>query len=1061
MQDESTFARELRRLAHQDAFTIGLEGNLKRLARSLDATLEAEVVGLDTVRAVRAASRAASGTGSARVAVPRAGQTLGGLASLVVSGIDPGDEVEWRKRARRLLRALTRIARAEWERRRQDRTEALLRRMPRMKYVTDVAYAVNDAFRDVFPHGGTSGIYRMVETNTLRRLTVLSEGGEGDRIDLPSTLHMVHLEHDKLELDVGAGLRSLAVRIAPDAAATASVNERGALTDLDDATTRERFGHLVERLEEMAHYVLDGTGDGPLGLLAIPIVAEAKVVGLLVVTVEDVVADAADLAHAYALVSLLAPHLSIARRIHLEGQTLVEAIDTSVQLAPGYGNMAPAMLVVLADRIRRILHCDWVSVVPYDMGTGALDAGAAVTRCTERSKKAHKAPPMPAATVDELSTDEVWTWVRGTDPPTRFSAQHSLDRVYFRHIEGDEPGGRARLGLLVVGWVDGGQAAARGGDPTLQARASDDEWLQSYSMVLAEILRAHGRVERDAIAADTERRMKDDLLDRLVLGWDPDTLDAVTARLAATAVKGAVRLADGSGALIIVPSAIEADVGIVVAATGATAYGPRAPVPLPRHRHGSFHVVDAPGSMARDDRSTDIVVPIVSATSTTGGHLRGHLVVHRRSARALEPAQLAHLTSLRDELEMCLRLTDLNGQMHGLKRTAKINDLPDPAEIVRGTVDEIHQLTGAERVVGRRFSIDRTTLEPVATAGALTDPPVAILVDRGVTGLSGSQARVVHHADVTDPTTLEPHGFRARPLEGGRTSGSVLAVPIAYQNQALGVVTIEHAQPWALSPYVDFVSIVAHQAGYAWHLHARADEAEDARQASKVSGMLYATTSLAHDHRRALQNISLRLRALEDDGNEVDRDALHALALDVSAKASETKVPLSFDDQYENYRSEPLDLGEEVRSVVEGMDPLARGRLVRADVPFGTGVRTVAAALRFAVRTVVSNSVDALDRAGRETGTIAIRARIAPGDPDRVLLTVTDDGPGVAPEHLPSLGRAPVESEHGAGVALYVASSWLALAKADMRFGAAPGGGLEVTLALPAHTLPTAEVAPS
>lgn len=1066
MQDESTFARELRRLAQQDAYVIGLEGNLKRLARTLDATLEAAVVGLDTLRTVRAASRTAQGEGAAGVAVPRPGQVLGGLASLTVTGIDPVDEVAWRKRARRLERALTRIARAEWERKRQERTEALLRRMPRMKYVTDVAYAVNDAVRDVFPHRGTSGIYRMVETNTLRRLTVLSEDDAGERLELPPTLHLGRREHDALVDDVAAGLRSLAVRLAPDRA-TASVNEAGSLVDLDDDTTRERFGSLVVRLEEMADYVLDGAAAlPPVGLLAIPIVAEADVVGLLVVTVEDVVAEAADLAHAYALVSLLAPHLSIARRIHLEGQTLVEAIDTSVRLAPGYGNMAPAMLVVLADRIRRILHCDWVSVIPYDMGTGALDGGAAVTRCTMRAQSAGKAPPMPAATVDELSTDDVWTWERRAGPATRFSAQHSLDRVYFRHIEteGEEPGDRARLGLLVVGWVEGGQAAVRGGDPALQARASDDEWLQSYSKVLAEILRAHGRVEKDAIAVDTERRMKDDLLNRLVLGWDPHTLDDVTARLAMTAARGAVRLVDGSGALVIVPSAIDADVGTVIAATGATAYGPRAAVPLPGHRDGTFHVVDAPGSMAKDGVSTDVVVPIVSTTTTTGGHLRGHLVVHRRSARALEPTQVAHITSLRDELEMCLRLTDLNGQMHGLRRTAEINDLRDPAEIVRRTVDEIQQLTGAERVVGRRFSIDRTTLEPVAVAGALDDPPAAIPLGAGVTGLSGSQARRVHHADVTDPATLTPLGFRARPVEGERTTGSVLAVPIAYRNQALGVVTIEHAQPWALSPYLDYVSIVGYQAGYAWHLHAKADEVEDARQASEVNGMLYASTSLAHDHRRALQTISLRLRALAD-GPDVDRDGLHLLAQEVGDKAEETTVPLAFGDPAESYRREPLDLGEEVRSVIEGMDAdLARardqGRTVRADVPFGIGVESVAAALRFAVGTVVSNSVDALDRAGRATGTIDICARVSPDDPTRVLLTVTDDGPGVAPDRLASLGREPADSAHGAGVALFLASSWLALADTEMRFGAAPGGGLEVTLDLRAHTPTTTEVTP-
>ncbi len=148
----------------------------------------------------------------------------------------------------------------------------------------------------------------------------------------------------------------------------------------------------------------------------------------------------------------------------------------------------------------------------------------------------------------------------------------------------------------------------------------------------------------------------------------------------------------------------------------------------------------------------------------------------------------------------------------------------------------------------------------------------------------------------------------------------------------------------------------------------------------------------------------------------------------------------------------PVDLRAAIESAVAMIAPALGGKRRRAvEVELALprtlpGVLGHAADLQSVFINLLINARDAMP----DGGTVLVAARASRG---RVVVTVRDDGPGVAPEHLPRLFEPFFTTRAAAGhsgLGLSLASGIIRAAEGTIRAANRPEGGLEITLALPA-----------
>jgi signal transduction histidine kinase len=114
-------------------------------------------------------------------------------------------------------------------------------------------------------------------------------------------------------------------------------------------------------------------------------------------------------------------------------------------------------------------------------------------------------------------------------------------------------------------------------------------------------------------------------------------------------------------------------------------------------------------------------------------------------------------------------------------------------------------------------------------------------------------------------------------------------------------------------------------------------------------------------------------------------------------------------------------------------------------------VRADPSRLHKVLQALASNAV----RFGREGGHVWVQAQELPGG-QRVRITVADDGPGIAAEHLPHLFQpfARAGREHsgiqGAGLGLASARALLQAMGGTLELHSSPGDGTVVNVELPA-----------
>lgn len=196
--------------------------------------------------------------------------------------------------------------------------------------------------------------------------------------------------------------------------------------------------------------------------------------------------------------------------------------------------------------------------------------------------------------------------------------------------------------------------------------------------------------------------------------------------------------------------------------------------------------------------------------------------------------------------------------------------------------------------------------------------------------------------------------------------------------------------------------------------------------------------AIAHDMRTYLTRLRLRAEFIDDDGQRAravrDIDEMHALLEDtllLSRSRAEQPGPpprLDLGEQLARMVEIRREMGDAVSLDIEGTVPFARAS--------ATGYRRL---------------IDNLVTNGLRYGTavrIALRA-----EPDGIVTTVTDDGPGIPEAHMAQLGEPflridPSRSREsgGAGLGLAIVRALADRDGARVTYANAPEGGLRVRL---------------
>lgn len=149
---------------------------------------------------------------------------------------------------------------------------------------------------------------------------------------------------------------------------------------------------------------------------------------------------------------------------------------------------------------------------------------------------------------------------------------------------------------------------------------------------------------------------------------------------------------------------------------------------------------------------------------------------------------------------------------------------------------------------------------------------------------------------------------------------------------------------------------------------------------------------------------------------------------------------------------EPIDVSELIDDCYQNFRARAEEKTLTVETDVPENMPPMIADKR-AVKQVLLNLITNAIKFTPPEGKIAIRARMTETD---TLITITDTGPGIAPERLPTITnpftrgeRNPMHSEKGWGLGLAIANALIALHKGQMEIESGLGEGTSVTISLP------------
>jgi K+-sensing histidine kinase KdpD len=228
-------------------------------------------------------------------------------------------------------------------------------------------------------------------------------------------------------------------------------------------------------------------------------------------------------------------------------------------------------------------------------------------------------------------------------------------------------------------------------------------------------------------------------------------------------------------------------------------------------------------------------------------------------------------------------------------------------------------------------------------------------------------------------------------------------VPIKSHDRVLGVLGVFSRQPRTLSPLkVQILVSVGHQIGVALEnvqLAQTATEMEMCRELDRMRAELVANVS--HELRTPLGLIKLACSTLQRQDLDLDRETQMEFLRDISEETDKLDKIVSnllnlsrAENGWLSLDKSPVDVSRLVGEVVGDMKAQFPTRQFVDDLPATPlGLTADRERLEQVLRNLLSNAV----KYSPEGGPVSIRGQ---GDKQKIVISVTDHGIGIAPEHL-------------------------------------------------------------
>ncbi|MCM2320322.1 MAG: PAS domain S-box protein [Pseudomonas sp.] len=237
---------------------------------------------------------------------------------------------------------------------------------------------------------------------------------------------------------------------------------------------------------------------------------------------------------------------------------------------------------------------------------------------------------------------------------------------------------------------------------------------------------------------------------------------------------------------------------------------------------------------------------------------------------------------------------------------------------------------------------------------------------------------------------------------------------------------------------------------------------EDAEQASRAKSAFLATMS--HEIRTPMNGVVGLIDVLAQD-----QLPAHQADLIRTIRESSSNLLGVIDDILDFSRIEagkleidcaPLQLVELIDNLCSTLRPLASARGVILEQEIATDiphwVSSDAMRLRQILFNLIGNAIKFSGGRSECPGRVAVCARLAAGDPLRMLISVADNGIGIAPEHLGQLFRPFSQAESsttrrfgGSGLGLAICQRLVDLLGGEISVASTPDSGTVFTLMLP------------